>query len=61
MSSRPIDLASLTPIFAPASIAVIGASRDAAKIGGLPIAFMRANGFEGALHPVNPGSPEIQG
>ncbi|HVM79516.1 MAG TPA: CoA-binding protein, partial [Stellaceae bacterium] len=44
-----------------ASVAVIGASRDAAKIGGLPIAFMRANGFAGEIYPVNPGSAEIQG
>jgi len=56
-----IDLASLEPLFKPASVAVIGASRDAAKIGGLPIAFMKASGFSGALHPVNPGGDEIQG
>jgi len=61
MPSRPIDLTSLKPIFEPASVAVIGASRDAAKIGGLPIAFMRANGFTGAIYPINPGSAEIQG
>ena len=60
-AARPIDLASLKPLFEPASVAVIGASRDAAKIGGLPIAFMRANGFAGAIYPVNPGSAEIQG
>ena len=56
-----IDLASLAPLFNPASVAVIGASRDAAKIGGLPIAFMKASGFAGALYPVNPGSDEVQG
>jgi acyl-CoA synthetase (NDP forming) len=57
----PIDLGSLTPIFRPASVAVIGASRDAAKIGGLPIAFMKASGFSGVLHPVNPSGEEVQG
>ena len=56
-----IDLASLAPLFEPASVAVIGASRDPAKIGGLPIAFMKASGFSGALYPVNPGGDEIQG
>ncbi|MDT9106002.1 CoA-binding protein, partial [Escherichia coli] len=56
-----IDLASLAPLFNPASVAVIGASRDAAKIGGLPIAFMKASGFAGALYPVNPGGDEVQG
>jgi len=57
----PIDLASLTPIFKPASVAVVGASRDAAKIGGLPIAFMKASGFAGALYPVNASGEEVQG
>ena len=56
-----IDLASLTPLFKPTSVAVIGASRDPAKIGGLPVAFMKASGFAGALHPVNPGGDEVQG
>ena len=56
-----IDLASLAPLFNPASVAVIGASRDAAKIGGLPIAFMKASGFAGALYPVNPSGNDVQG
>jgi acyl-CoA synthetase (NDP forming) len=56
-----IDLASLAPLFKPASVAVIGASRDPAKIGGLPIAFMKASGFSGGLYPVNPGGDEVQG
>ncbi|HKF70734.1 MAG TPA: acetate--CoA ligase family protein [Stellaceae bacterium] len=58
---RAIDLASLAPAFRPRSVAVIGASRDPAKIGGLPIAFMKASGFSGALYPVNPAGDEIQG
>ena len=57
----PIDLASLTPLFKPASVAIVGASRDAAKIGGLPVAFMKASGFSGALYPVNPSGEEVQG
>src|SRR5262249_58322968 len=43
------------------SVGAIGASRDPAKIGGLPIAFMKASGFSGALYPVNPAGDEIQG
>jgi acyl-CoA synthetase (NDP forming) len=56
-----IDLASLTPLFRPASVAIIGASRDPAKIGGLPLAFMKASRFSGSLYPVNPGGAEVQG
>ena len=53
--------AGLTPLLAPRSIAVLGASSDATRIGGRPIAYMRAQGFPGALYPVNPNRAEIQG
>jgi acyl-CoA synthetase (NDP forming) len=53
--------AGLTPLLAPRSIAVLGASSDATRIGGRPIAYMRAQGFAGALYPVNPNRAEIQG
>src|ERR1700712_2786014 len=53
--------AGLTPLLAPRSVAVLGASSDATRIGGRPIAYMRAQGFPGALYPVNPNRTEIQG
>ncbi|HBK05351.1 MAG TPA: acyl-CoA synthetase [Acetobacteraceae bacterium] len=53
--------AGLTPLLAPRSIAVLGASSDATRIGGRPIAYMLAQGFQGALYPVNPNRAEIQG
>ena len=53
--------AGLTPLLAPRSVAVLGASSDATRIGGRPIAYMRAQGFPGALYPVNPNRAEIQG
>ncbi len=53
--------AGLTPLLAPRSIAVLGASSDPTRIGGRPIAYMRAQGFAGALYPVNPNRSEIQG
>ena len=52
---------SLTPLLAPRSIAVVGASSDPTRIGGRPIAFMRDQGFRGTLYPVNPSRAEIQG
>lgn len=45
----------------PNSVAIIGASNDPEKIGGRPIRYMRENGFEGVLYPVNPGRAEVQG
>jgi acyl-CoA synthetase (NDP forming) len=53
--------AGLTPLLAPRSVAVIGASSDATRIGGRPIAYMKAQGFRGELYPVNPNRAEIQG
>jgi acyl-CoA synthetase (NDP forming) len=59
--STPSRFAGLTPLLAPRSIAVIGASSDATRIGGRPIAYMQAQGFPGALYPVNPNRAEILG
>ncbi|HVZ08351.1 acetate--CoA ligase family protein [Rhodopila sp.] len=53
--------AGLTPLLAPQSIAVVGASSDATRIGGRPIAYMKAQGFQGTLYPINPNRAEIQG
>ncbi len=53
--------AGLTPLFAPRSIAIIGASNDTARIGGRPIAYMKTAGFQGAIYPVNPNRTEVQG
>ncbi len=46
---------------APRSIAVVGASGDASRIGGRPIAYMLDQGFAGAILPVNPNRAVIQG
>ena len=60
MTSTSIDLDSLAPLFHPRSVAVIGASSDPAKIGGLPVHYLKLHGFDGPIYPVNPKSPEIQ-
>lgn len=53
--------ASLTGMFRPRSVAVLGASADAGRIGGRPIAYMLKQGFKGALYPVNPKREQVQG
>ena len=53
--------AGLTPLLAPRSIAILGASNDATRIGGRPLAYMKPQGFKGALYPVNPNRAEVQG
>ena len=51
----------LDRLFRPRSIAVIGASTNPAKIGGIPVAHLQRLGYTGAIHPVNPGAREVQG
>lgn len=51
----------LTALFAPRSVAVIGASSDQRRFGGRPIQYLLEAGFEGPVYPVNPGRQEIQG
>ncbi|MDB5656306.1 MAG: hypothetical protein JWQ94_3919 [Tardiphaga sp.] len=47
--------------FAPSSIAIIGASREAQKIPGMLLSYLRKNRFPGAIYPVNPNYGEIDG
>ncbi len=53
--------AGLRALLAPRSVAVVGASSDPSRIGGRPIAYYLRGGYEGALHPVNPGRETVQG
>lgn len=55
------DFARLDALVRPRSVAVIGASDEAARIGGRPVAYMKSQGFQGALWPVNPRRPTVQG
>lgn len=51
----------LDSFFAPASIALIGASRDHEKIPGRLLAMLRKNDYPGKIYPVNPNYAEIDG
>jgi acetate---CoA ligase (ADP-forming) len=58
--SRP-GRASLAALFAPRTVAVVGASADPSKVGGSVLANLRAAGFEGCIVPVNCARAEVQG
>ncbi|HSE93926.1 MAG TPA: acetate--CoA ligase family protein [Methylomirabilota bacterium] len=51
----------LAPFFEPATVAVVGASRDPAKVGGSVLANLTAAGFSGRVVPVNPRADRVQG
>jgi acetyl coenzyme A synthetase (ADP forming)-like protein len=47
--------------FAPTAVAVVGASRDPAKVGGSVLSNLRAAGFDGRIVPVNARGRIVQG
>ena len=54
-------MSNMQAILNPASVAVVGASNDPAKLTGRPIAFLQKQGFAGAIYPINPRYEEIAG
>lgn len=52
---------SLKSLFAPDSVAIIGASEVTTKIGGRPIKFMKKFNYKGTIIPINPKYEEVQG
>jgi acetate---CoA ligase (ADP-forming) len=52
---------SLHKLFNPDSIAVLGASEDLSRLGGLTLHFLLRHGYQGRLYPVNPKYQTIRG
>jgi acetate---CoA ligase (ADP-forming) len=51
----------LTPLFAPARVAVVGVSRNPAKLGYRLLENVKTSGFGGVILPVNPSGEQILG
>ena len=51
----------LEPLLQPRSIALVGASPNAARIGGMPLAHLRHFGYAGDVYPINPKYNEVAG
>lgn len=51
----------LEPLLNPGSIAIVGASNNAARIGGMPIAHLTKFGYQGTVYPINPKYEEVFG
>ena len=51
----------LTPLIAPRSVAVVGASDREGNLGGLAVSFLQKFGFRGGVYPVNAGRPDVAG
>ncbi len=52
---------SLSPLFSPRSIAVIGATDEISRAGGRALAILKMAGYQGAIYPVHPTRTTIQG
>ena len=59
--ASPYEPERVRPLFAPASVAVVGASRTARRAGNIIVGNLRTLGFAGAVYPVNPAGGEIEG
>src|SRR4051794_7594456 len=51
----------LTPLLAPSSVAIFGASNDPTRISGRSLRYYREAGYKGALYPINPTRDQVQG
>nr|WP_315591537.1 acetate--CoA ligase family protein [uncultured Cupriavidus sp.] len=51
----------ISRLLKPRSVAIIGASADANKTAGRPVAYLRKHGFTGDIYPVNPRVDSIDG
>jgi acyl-CoA synthetase (NDP forming) len=50
----------LTPLLAPSSVAIFGASNDPTRISGRSLRYYREAGYQGALYPINPTRDTVQ-
>ncbi len=60
-SNAAVDARLREALFAPRSIALVGASADVAKNNSRPQRFLRQHGYTGRILPINPGRTEILG
>ncbi|NYT25831.1 acetate--CoA ligase family protein [Alcaligenaceae bacterium] len=57
-SASPLPL---SDVFAPRSVAIIGASDDPERLSGRPLRYLLQAGFTGRIMPVNPNRQQVQG
>ena len=52
---------SLDALLRPQSVAIIGASTNEHKVGGVPVSLLKKLGYQGRIIPVHPEAKQIQG
>jgi acyl-CoA synthetase (NDP forming)/GNAT superfamily N-acetyltransferase len=61
LRERSANVASLRPVFAPQSVAVIGASRRPGTVGRAVLDNIKSCGYQGRLYAVNPNARQVGG
>lgn len=61
LRDRASTVASLQAFFRPGSVALVGASRNPATIGGRILSGLIGGGFSGSIYPINPSAATISG
>ncbi len=51
----------LNALFRPRSIAIVGASQNQGKVGGMPVRLLRELGYAGRVYAINSSATEVQG
>ncbi len=59
--ARTLDVSAIQALLHPESIAVIGATSDANKLNGRPLHYLRRDGYQGRIYPVNPNYEDVIG
>lgn len=59
--AMPDRFRSLDALLSPGSVALVGASENAARIGGRPLRYLSEGGFKGRVFPINPNRASVQG
>jgi acyl-CoA synthetase (NDP forming) len=60
MTLHESGMPGLEALFSPRSVAIIGASADATRIGGRPVEYLMTLGYGGSIYPVNPVRDNVQ-
>ena len=61
MNKPRAPVASLEPLLNPRTVAIIGASQNENRIGGMPIRYMQRYAYSGEIFPINPKHRKIKG
>jgi acetate---CoA ligase (ADP-forming) len=58
-TKRVDTVSAIAKLFNPKSVVIVGASGDASKTSGRPVAYLQKHGYTGVIYPVNPKAAQV--